>query len=383
MNICIVGDSIRLQSAGSLVSTQRFAKELSLYGDNITMITTDEKESCFLEDGIKIYNIKAPKTPFLEGSWRCKLNPPYKKIKEIFIKENIDILYFVVPTPLCFTSIKIAKKLDIPIVSHFHTQPENLTTTLKMRFKLINWLIYKYSLFFYNKSNILICPSKFAEEKIKKYSDSVKTVVISNGVNLKVFHKKPVKDFYEKFNIPIKTKKILFVGRLWKDKNVSILIKSMKRIVSSCPDAILIIVGKKEREYNNLKKLSEKIGLKDKIFFLGRVELNDLVNAYNSCDLFCLPSICELEGMVVLEAMACGKPIVVSNSPETASKYFVKGNGFVFNLDSFEDLSNKILKILSNNKLEKKMGEKSLEIAKKMDIEKSVIKLRNIFKSLV
>jgi hypothetical protein len=87
--------------------------------------------------------------------------------------------------------------------------------------------------------------------------------------------------------------------------------------------------------------------------------------------------------MVVLEAMACGKPILIANSKESASVDFVQGNGFLFKSGDSVDLSKKISKLLEDDILRKKMGKKSLELSRNYDINRSVDKLEKTYYSLL
>ncbi len=382
MNIAIVGDSINLQSAGSLVSAWRFATLLAKRGHKVVLITTGEKENFEIAEGVRIYHILSKKTPFLEGSWRV---PPFvskTKLRKIFLNENIDVTHFVIPTPLCYFATKVSRSLKIPVVSHFHTQPENLLILLKLKGKFFNSLFYKFSGWFYKKSDVLICPSKFGQERISSYVNSLKTEVISNGVDLSKFKKeRPKASFFKKFKIPKNHKIVLFVGRLWPEKNIKTLILSMQHLRKE--KICLVIVGKKEKQYPHLKGISKKLSLEEKIFFLGRVNSEDLNDSYNAATIFCLPSIAELEGIVILEAMAHGKPLLVSDSNGSASKFFVEKNGYIFNTFDDRDLAYKIKKICSDEKLASKMGSKSLESVKNYDIEKSVDKLVSIYSSLL
>jgi len=380
MNIGIVCDSVNLQNAGSLVSTWRFAVALAKRND-VILISSGESDSVKVEEGVKVIRFSSSKTFGTQGSWRIPFFTSKKKIKDILVKEKIEVLHYMIPTILCYKAMKVARELGIPVIAHSHTQPENVLMMINMDYKFLNYVFYKYLIWFYKKADVLICPTVFAERLIKRYDSLIKTKIVSNGVDLSKFKRKKTSGkYYKKFKLDKGDKRIVYVGRLWPEKNISTLIKAVQKIIERDKKIHLDIVGKKEREYPSLRKLVSELNLEDNISFLGRVEDNDLINAYNSCDLFCLPSLIELEGMVVLEAMGFGKPILVSDSEDSASKYFVKGNGYTFQASNHEDLAKKALKILENEELKKKMGKKSLEIVKELDLDKCARNLEKIYR---
>ena len=133
----------------------------------------------------------------------------------------------------------------------------------------------------------------------------------------------------------------------------------------------------------SLRALATTLGVSDHVTFLGKVSDEDLLSAFNACALFTLPSILELEGMVVLEAMACGKPILIANAEMSASKYFVRENGLLFEPGNAQDLAIQALKILNDDALRTRMGENSLRDAQGYDIHESVRKLEEVYYSVV
>jgi glycosyltransferase involved in cell wall biosynthesis len=241
--------------------------------------------------------------------------------------------------------------------------------------------VYHDLLNFYRKGEITLCPSHFSELAITKYG-KLRTRVVSNGVDLKKFHKINTNFLYKKYNLNKKDKRILFVGRLDPEKNVITLIKSIKYLVEKYPNIHIDIVGG-QTDVDNLTGIVQDKKYKDKITCYGRVDEKDLIGFYNACDIYVQPSIFELEGMVVLEAIACGKPIIISNSKESAAKHFVEGNGFLFKTKDPKDLAEKILHILKNPKLKAKFGKKSRELAKKYDINKSVDMLEQTYDEIL
>ena len=128
-----------------------------------------------------------------------------------------------------------------------------------------------------------------------------------------------------------------------------------------------------------METLAHELGVSEYITFLGLVSEEDKIHAYNASDIFVLPSLAELEGMVVLEAMACGKSILIADSPMSASRYFVDGNGFLFAHKNPEHLAEQALQLILDENLRKTMGKKSLENSKNFDIMKSVEQLEDVY----
>jgi glycosyltransferase involved in cell wall biosynthesis len=206
------------------------------------------------------------------------------------------------------------------------------------------------------------------------------SVVISNGINLEHFQSMEVGNFYERFRLPRDKIKLLFVGRLFPEKSVDTLIKAIPYIIKKHPNTHVMIVGAGHLR-PKLEKLVRYLDVNKYITFLGLVSEEDKILAYNASDIFVLPSLAELEGMVVLEAMACGKPIIVSDAEMSASRYFVDGNGFLFKTENHQDLAYQVLKLITDSTLRKKMGGISFENSKHYDIHKSVDLLEEVYYS--
>ena len=379
LNIVMVCDPITDYIAGSYLSAQSFSEILKKRGHKIIFIAArspaNPKDNYW--KGIKVYRFASIPLPKSEHKVYIGF-PTVQRLKKILKDEKIDIVHAIIPTPLSVMAIKAAKSVGLKVVTHSHTQAENvLLYWPKFLFRdSLNWLFYKYLAWFYEQSDFLIHPSEFSKIFFSTLDTKTKNVVISNGVNIEKF-KKTDADKPQK-----KTKNILFVGRLYPEKCVDTLIEAMPLILKKEPNAHLNIVGGGNLE-EQLKNLSKKLGMEKHITFAGRVNEKDLVGAYNAADVFVMPSISELEGMAVLEAMACGKPIVIADAKESASKDFVSGNGLLFKPQNPKDLAHKVEKILANDGMRHRMGEESLRISKNFDIQKSVTKLEKTYYSLM
>ena len=385
MNIAIVYDNISSYICGANISTQRFANLLKKRGHKVIFISSHFRGSKKVDyyAGIKTYRFFSLVVPETEGNFFVSF-PSTQQIKEVLIKEQIDIVHFMTPMPSAKSAIRAARDLGLKVVAHSHTQPENIFLYFPkiFRSKLVYDWFYRKMTGLYKQADLIACPSKFAEKKLKEYDEDLNTFVLSNGVDRHKYRKINFTKLLAKHGLSRKSKKILFIGRFYPEKNVGVLIKAMPYVLEKNKDVDLMLVGDGDLK-DNLKQIARDIGVEKNIHFFGRISEEDIIQAYNTCDIFVLPSIAELEGMVVLEAMACGKPIIISDSKETAAKDFVDGNGFIFKTFSPKDLSDKINSLLSNSKLLKKMGKRSYINSKDYDITRSVRKLEKEYRSLL
>jgi len=384
LNIAIVCDPIDYV-AGVTVSATRLSERLIAKGHKIVFIAAKfpKSLSAGYRGKAKVYRFRSLLLPKTEKSFYIAL-PTFSEVKKALQEENIDILHIFLPTPAAFVFMKAARATGVKIVTHSHSQPENVFLHVpKILGRNIMSKIYgKYLSYIYERSDALIYPSEFAETLFPELNSKIKHTVISNGVDMSVFKKVDAKKFRDKHDISPTAPVILFVGRLHPEKSVDTLIRAFPKILKEQPNARLLIVGD-GHQAEELRQLSKNLNVGETVMFLGKISGEDLVSAYNACDIFILPSLAELEGMVVLEAMACGKPIVIADSPSSASRYFVDGNGFLFRPEDPEDLARQALKLLLSKHAREAMGKKSLENSKRYDINQSVSRLEELYYSLL
>jgi glycosyltransferase involved in cell wall biosynthesis len=217
-----------------------------------------------------------------------------------------------------------------------------------------------------------------ARDVFEKYRDKFEELPF--GLDIKKFSEKP-RDFelLEKHNLKIDEKIILFVGGLDKAhyfKGLEYLIGAKCKI----SDAKLLVVGEGDlRTY--YRELAGRLGIHNDVIFAGKVSQNDLPKYYNLADVAVLPSIDRSEafGIVLTEAMACGKPVIASDLPGVRSVVENEANGFLVEPENEKILAEKINLILLSQELKKKFGEKSRRLAEeKYNIEKVTSRLEKI-----
>lgn len=382
LRIAMICDPIGNNKSGVVVSTLRFGKLLKERGHHVIFIGAKSKEhkKHSFHHRIKTYRYRSLPVPKSNG-WNLAF-PTVKELKKVFQEEKINVVHIILPMSGAIIAIRAARALHIKIIAHSHSQPENLFTDVpKIIQPVLNNLWNKYLVWLYSKAESLIYPSELARSLLSKLSKKEQpSMVVSNGIDLTEFKPTHVGDFHDKFNIPNDKIKLLFVGRLFPEKSVDTLIKSVPHIVKKNPNIHLILVGTGYLR-PKLEKLVHDLKIETYVTFLGLVSEEDKILAFNASDIFILPSLAELEGMVVLEAMACGLPIIISDAEMSASRFFVDSNGLLFKTLDHEHLAEQILKLAKDQNLRKKMGEASFEKIKRYDIQKSVDLLEKVYYS--
>jgi glycosyltransferase involved in cell wall biosynthesis len=384
LNIAMICDPIGDYKAGALVSALRFGTLLEKRGHHVIFIGARSKENKVNDvyGEMEVYRFRSIPIP-RSGGWHLAF-PTVSELKKIFLDEKIDVIHVVLPMSAAIVAVFAARALKIKIVAHSHSQPENLFMDVpKFLGRHILYQAWnKYLAWLYGKAESIVYPSRMGFEILHHLTkDGKPSVVISNGVNTEVYKPVEISDFHARFNIPKDTINIVYVGRLFPEKSVDTLIKAVPIIIKEYPKSHVIIVGIGYLK-PKLETLADSLGVSKNVTFLT---LNDAdkILAYNAGDIFISPSFAELEGMTVLEAMACGKPIIVPNAKMNASRFFVDDNGFLFETTNHRDLAEKALLLIKDENLRDKMGARSLAKSKKYDINQSVTQLEELYKSLL
>ena len=161
---------------------------------------------------------------------------------------------------------------------------------------------------------------------------------------------------------------ILFVGRADPYKNLIGLIKAYAKLLQDYGlSNKLLVVGEEDPRYKDVSQLVEELGLKDKVIFYGYTDSKTMVNLYQNAGILVLPSLYEGFGLPPLEAMACGIPVIVSNTPALVET--VADKAIVVDPHDIDELAKAIYNVLTDKILRDKMSREGREHAKKFTID--------------
>jgi 1,2-diacylglycerol 3-alpha-glucosyltransferase len=284
-----------------------------------------------------------------------------RSVARIFRKEGMDIVHVHTPFSLGLVGVGAARELALPVVGTFHTLlPEYTHYISKSLGFLLRRLAWRYVRWFYNRCNAVTTPSSPIRRSLVERG--LKNVhVIPNAVNVNLFRQEE--------RPPNENPCILFVGRLGREKKIEVLVDAAPKILKEHPKAKFRIVGMGVREgwYKNLVR---KRGLTGSFVFERYLKLPDLVDAYRVCDVFAMPSDTETQGLVTLEAMACGKPVVGADARGLKDVITHDVDGYLFQPGSSDELADYVLGLLADEGLRRKMGKRAREKAEKFSSEK-------------
>lgn len=204
------------------------------------------------------------------------------------------------------------------------------------------------------------------EERVgaKSFNYQTDDFVIPLGVPLGEYRQLPPKaTFRAKFLNSSEGRIILFLGRITPKKQPDLLLSAFACLASEFPDTILVISGPDERDYaNDLKKLATTLGIHDRVYFTGDLQKDDVITALNDAEVFVLPSLHENFGVAVIEAMASGTPVIVSERVGLAKVVSDSKAGIVIEPEA-EDLKMSIRQILTNPEAAGEMGRSGRQTA--------------------
>jgi glycosyltransferase involved in cell wall biosynthesis len=233
------------------------------------------------------------------------------RIFKLLINERFDVVHAHFVFPMAFWGLA-AKVFGIPLIVTSHgwdiQKDRNIRYGARLNKKLaiLIWLTLKFV-------DVHVVVSKYMiKDAIEAGSNPSKLRVIYNGIDL-TNTSSPIKtDILDRHGIAKEDFVVLYLGRLHPKKRPEDVVKAFAIIAQKIPNAKLVIAGKGTEE-RKLKKLAAELNIESRVIFTGFVSDYEKWDLLKRCDVFVLPSIIEGFAITLIEAMACGKPVIATN----------------------------------------------------------------------
>jgi glycosyltransferase involved in cell wall biosynthesis len=365
LRIAIVIDAFTEGNGGG-VATVRLAQGLAKRGHVITIISplSVQKERFFQ---VKGFCLPGMKESFKNMDFSLGM-PDKAVLRKAFA--DVDLVQIQYPLWLANGAAKVAKAMKKTVIGAFHVQPQNLLGCMGKESRFIDFLIYKlYNFLLFNHVPFVHCPSRLAAELLLKNGYKGALRVVSNGIPVDYVPSERARPdwFGDKLVI-------LNVGRHAIEKRQALLIEAVKR--SKYADKIQLLLCGKGPEKNKLDVMGAELPVTP---FTEYISQEEKLTYLNTADLFILASLVELESLACLEAIGCGLPCLVSDSPDSAASQFALDDRFIFKVDDADSLAGKINYWYENRVQLRALRGKVLAMAENYRFEKSLDKMEALY----
>ncbi len=277
--------------------------------------------------------------------------PPILEMLDYCHQQGFNHIHTATPGPIGLAALAVARFLKIPISGTYHTEiPQYVQILTGSGF--MEELAWKFVLWYYDQLDLIYAPSQSTrDELVAKGISPEKVQIYPRGIDIHRFDPSKRNGFFKKWQSAENVTKLLYVGRVSREKNLHLLVKAYRKMLKENAQAMLTIVG--EGPYlEEMKKEAKNLPC----IFTGRLEGEDLAEAYASSDLFVFPSTTDTFGNVVLEAQASGVPVIVTDRGGPVENIIPRSTGLVVKGDDVNALTKAMLQLVSNPVLRKEMG---------------------------
>jgi len=364
MNILMLSHGYPPVISGVTLVVQKVAREMVRRGHQVTVVTASDRGPAYQDEdqGVRLMRVRSAPNPFWTEGRLPVLS--YDRLKEIVADVEPDIINTHDGALLSMHLHRLEQeKCHVPELLTCHYLPRFVTYYVPVGSvveKVVEDIAWEVTMRMINGFDHVIFPTRtqqqaFLEEGLEKPS-----TVISNGLD--VSHYSPdgrSEEIEVRYALP-PGPRILFVGRLAKDKKIDVLIRAMPAIWST-HRGHLILVGRGDAR-QQLAALAESLGVQDCVHFLGFVPEEDLPGLYRVCNLFAIASDVEVQSIPTLQAAATGLPIVAANAAALPELVEDDTNGYLVPPDDPGAFASAFQKILGRPELAARFGQASLEI---------------------
>lgn len=270
--------------------------------------------------------------------------------------------------------LEAKKAVNKPLILHVHATEFDRTGG-----QGVNQYVYEIEKSAMNEADGIIAVSNFTKEKIiQHYCISPdKITVIHNGVDEEDYHQLPAR--LEEIKKVAGQKIVLFAGRITIQKGPEYFVRAAKKVLEYYPDVLFVVSGSGDMQQQMMNEVSF-LGIGDKVIFTGWLRGDDLSALYQAADLYVMPSVSEPFGIIPLESIVNGTPVIVSKQTGVSE---VLTHALKVDFWDIDEMANKILGVLQNKVLETTMQEESRKEVKKLNWKSSAKKVIDIYKKFL
>jgi 1,2-diacylglycerol 3-alpha-glucosyltransferase len=361
MRVLMISDVYFPRVNGVSTSILTFQQELAEQGHDVHIVAPH-------------YPAGHPEVPHITRvpSGYVMLDPEDRLMKSARIYDHLprfqgmdfDIVHIQTPFLAHYAGIKLARALNIPTIETYHTFfEEYLYHYVPLLPKFITRSITRsFSRSQCNAVDAVIVPSMAMSKVLQQYGCNTPVHIAPTGIQMAKFESGDGARFRAKHGIPADRHLLLHVGRVAHEKNIGFLLSVLDKLRATHPDVLMLICGEGPAK-NDLEQQVARMGLTNNAMFVGYLDREtELLDCYRAADVFTFASRTETQGLVLLEAMALGVP-VVSTAVMGTIDILSPNRGALVAEENVDDFSGKISRLLKDKDLRVAIGNDGREYA--------------------
>jgi glycosyltransferase involved in cell wall biosynthesis len=298
--------------------------------------------------------------------------------------ERYDIIHIQTPFVAHYLGVKLSRLLGIACIETYHTFFEEYLyhyIPLVPR-NLMRFVAKRFSRHQGNSLNGMVVPSHPMLHVLKGYGITTHSQVIPTGLEPASFIPGEGVAFRERYNIAQERPMLLFVGRVAHEKNIGFLLRMLVQVKLKFANVLLVIAGEGPAR-KGLELEVSQLALGNNVRFIGYLDRHTELNScYRAADIFVFSSRTETQGLVLLEAMAQGVPLV-STAEMGTRDVLREGMGVWIAQEEVSDFADKVVKLLDDTPLRKQLGDAGRDYAHEWSASRQAQRLLSFYQSVI
>ena len=374
MRIGIFTNNYRPIVSGVTVSVDNFREGLERLGHNVFIFAP--KFSGYSDQNKN--NFRYPSLPIANKA-KYPIPLPSRAARDFFKSKRIELIHSQHPWGVGKSALNLARRFRVPIIFTNHTMyplyidylPKILPRNVLMG------LIERSAIRYANKTDAVIAPTESIKEYLTQKGVRVPIYVVSSGVDREVLDHAPSANLRERFNIPKDHVLLLNLSRVGPEKNLPIILEAYREVIKEFPRVTLVFAGGGVF-LEELKKIASNMGLGKRVFFTDLVQLEERGGYFREADIFVHSSLSETQGLVIVDSLMVGVPVVAIDA-NGVRDIIEDGKNGLLTQNSKEALAQGILRLLRDTKLRAKLAKGASESAKQYTISATSEKLETVY----
>ena len=381
MNIAHFTNTYKPNVNGVVRSVSTFRKALTRMGHHVYIFAQEApkdyeepEQFVFRYPGVNIpkfnYSLTRPKSSFVD-----KLLPSLK----------LDVIHSNHPLLIGDAAADQAEKLGLPLVFTFHTRyveyADGYAAYVPFSKAFVENIVVDGLVTYLSRCQHIVTPSDSIKQSLAEYAGITERVTtIPTGIDLDPFREADGQAVRQKYDLGEHTT-LVSIGRLAEEKNWKTLLRAMAQVCKQHEDLRLLLIGEGP-QHSELEKYAQKLGLDGKVIFTGLVPFSDIPDHLKAADIFFFASVSETQGLVTMEAMAAGLPIVAVDATGTRDEVDNDVEGLLTENDS-DALAQALERVLDDQALYARLKEGATKKAKSFDMMLQAEKMMRVYEQAI